>query len=77
MTTIISLQPLEAAYNRDSWDWLQREAPQIADALAVVVNNGATAEDVRRFTMRHTGRAAIAARVEQAAAHLLAEGRKP
>ena len=77
MTTIVSLKPLEAAYNRDSWEWLQREAPEIADALAVVVNNGASPDDVRRFTMRHTGRAAIAARVEQAAAHLLAEERKP
>ena len=77
MSITVSLKPLEAAYNRDSWEWLQREAPTIADALAAVVNNGATADDVRRFTMRHTGRAAIAARVEQAAAHLLAEGRKP
>ena len=77
MTTVISLAPLEAAYNRDSWEWLQREAPTIADALAQVVKSGASPDDVRRFTMRHTGRAAIAARVEQAAAHLLAEGRKP
>ena len=73
MTTVISLAPLEAAYNRDSWEWLQREAPTIADALAQVVKSGASPDDVRRFTMRHTGRAAIAARVEQAAAHLRQE----
>lgn len=73
MTPVISLAPLEAAYNRDSWEWLQREAPTIADALAQVVKSGASPDDVRRFTMRHTGRAAIAARVEQAAAHLRQE----
>ena len=73
MSITVSLKPLEAAYNRDSWEWLQREAPMIADALAQVVKSGASPDDVRRFTMRHTGRAAIAARVEQAAAHLRQE----
>ena len=73
MSIPVSLKPLEAAYNRDSWEWLQREAPMIADALAQVVKSGASPDDVRRFTMRHTGRAAIAARVEQAAAHLRQE----
>ncbi len=73
MSIPVSLKPLEAAYNRDSWEWLQREAPTIADALAQVVKSGASPDDVRRFTMRHTGRAAIAARVEQAAAHLRQE----
>lgn len=70
MTTIISLAPLEAAYNRESWQWLQDEAPEIADALAAVVKSGASPDEVRRFTIRHTGRIQLAARVEQAAAHL-------
>lgn len=77
MTTIINLTPLQAAYNSQSWEWLQTEAPTIADALAAVVKAGATPDDVRRFTMRYTGRAGMAARVEQAAAHLQAEARKP
>ena len=77
MTTIVSLKPLEAAYNRQSWQWLESEHPDIADALIAVVKSGATPDDVRRFTMRYTGRAPLAARVEQAAAHLLAEERKP
>ena len=70
MTTIINLAPLDAAFNRQSWEWLQGEAPEIADALQVVVRGGATPDEVRRHTMRYTGRAPLAARIEQAAAHL-------
>ena len=33
----------------------------------------ATAADLRRFTLRHTGRVQLAQRIEQAAAHLLAQ----
>ncbi len=70
MTTTINMEPLSAAFNRQSWEWLQDKAPDIAAALAQVVKAGAGPEDVRRFTMRYTGRVAMAARVEQAAAHL-------
>ena len=71
MTTTINMEPLSAAFNRQSWEWLQDEAPDIAAALVQVVKaRGASPEDVRRFTMRYTGRAAMAARVEQAAAYL-------
>jgi hypothetical protein len=73
MTITINLSPLEAAYNRESWEYLLRESPLIADALAQVVKSGASPDAVRKFTMRHTGRAAIAARVEQAAAYLRQE----
>ena len=70
MTTTINMEPLSAAFNRQSWEWLQDEAPDIAAALVQVMARGAAPEDVRRFTMRYTGRVAMAARVEQAAAHL-------
>ena len=70
MTTTINMEPLSAAFNRQSWEWLQDEAPDIAAALVQVMARGASPEDVRRFTMHYTGRAAMAARVEQAAAHL-------
>lgn len=73
MTTLINLAPLAAAYNRQSWEWLQAEDPATADVLAAVIRAGATPDEVRRFTMRYTGRAALAARIEQAAAHLTAQ----
>ncbi len=70
MTTTINMEPLSAAFNRQSWEWLQDEAPDIAAALVQVMARGASPEDVRRFTVRYTGREKMAARVEQAAAHL-------
>ena len=73
MRTAINMEPLPASFNRQSWEWLQDEAPDIAAALAQVVKAGAGPEYVRRFTMRYTGRVAMAARVEQAAAHLRRE----
>ena len=73
MTTIRAFPALAAALNAASYEWLQTELPDIADALRAEVTHGATAADVRRFTERHTGRPALAARVEQAAAHLIAQ----
>ncbi len=67
------LPKLRAALNYQSWQYLQAELPDVADALAAEVNGGATADELRRFTMRYTGRAPLAARVEQAAAHLAAQ----
>lgn len=45
----------------------------LARALQAEVNRGATADDIRRFVMRYTGRPALAARMEQAAAWLSKE----
>ena len=67
------LPKLRAALAAQSWQWLVDELPDVADALQDEIRAGATADDVRRFTMRYTGRAALAARVEQAAAHLAAQ----
>ena len=67
------LPALKAALNAQSWQWLNEELPAVADALAAEVKSGATADELRRFTMRYTGRAPLAARVEQAAAHLAAQ----
>ena len=73
MTTARTLPALAAALNRQSYEYLQTELPDIADALAVEVGHGATPSELRRFTERHTGRGALAARVEQAAAHLVSQ----
>lgn len=72
MTMLRELPRLTAALNRQSWEYLQLELPDVAEALREEVAAGATADELRRFTMRHTGRVALAARVEQAAAHLTA-----
>lgn len=61
---------LLAALNEESYQYLAAEWPALADALAVEVGRGATAADLRRFTVRYTGRVQLAQRIEQAAAHL-------
>lgn len=72
MTMTRSMPRLAAALNQQSYEYLQDEWPAVAEALAAEVQAGATADELRRFTMRHTGRAPLAARIEQAAAHLAA-----
>lgn len=76
MTTFRKLTKLGAAYNRQSWEWLLSEAEDIARALKEEIDAGATVDDIRQFTMSYIGREKMAARVEQAAAHLLTEARQ-
>lgn len=64
------LNTLATALNAESWHWLQENNVAMARALQSEVERGATADEIRRFVMRHTGRAALAARMEQAAAYL-------
>lgn len=64
---------LSQALNAESWEWLQDNNIILARALHAEVNRGATADDIRRFVTRYTGRAGIAARMEQAAAYLASQ----
>ena len=64
---------LSQALNAESWEWLQDTNIILARALHAEVNRGATADDIRRFITRYTGRPGIAARMEQAAAYLAAQ----
>lgn len=64
---------LSQAFNEESWEWLQDANIKLARALYAEVNRGATADDIRRFITRYTGRPGIAARMEQAAAYLLSQ----
>jgi hypothetical protein len=73
MTTTYDFNYLTTALNAESWDWLQDANIGLARALHAEVNRGATADDVRRFVSRYTGRPALAARMEQAAAYLAAQ----
>jgi len=74
MTVYRELPHLAAAFNAESWQWLQDNAPLLADALAAEVRQNATPEQVRAFAVRATGRQEIARRLEQAAAHLAGQG---
>jgi len=61
------LAVIGAALNQMSWQWLNDNCPNLAEALAVAVERGATAVEIRRFVMHRTERRELALRCEQAA----------
>lgn len=65
---------LSTALDEESWDWLNENAPAIANAVQTAITRKATPTDVRRFVVSRTGRAELAARCEQAARHLVSRG---
>jgi hypothetical protein len=67
---LVEMVELERAVNEESWEWLWDTYPALAAALQVEVRRGRTAEEVRRWALRYTGRPALALRLEQAAGHL-------
>lgn len=71
-----SFSDLAQALNYESWLWLEENNIVLARVLQSEVARGATADDIRRFVLRHTGRAALAARMEQAAAYLQAQTKR-
>lgn len=62
---------LAQALNRQSYEWLFEELPDLAHALELTIKHGVTADEVRHFVMRHTQRPALAMRLQQAAEYLL------
>ena len=65
---------LGAALNELSWQWLNDNCPNLAEALTIAVERGATPVEVRRFVMHRTERRELALRCEQAARHLSEQG---
>lgn len=72
MTTYRNLPALRGALDAESWEYLQDNWPTLAAALRDEIKAGASPGDIRRFVMTYSGRPALAARMEQAAAHLAA-----
>jgi len=65
------LTGIAEALNQMSWQWLNDNCPNLAEALAVAVDRDVTPEDVRRFVMHTTERRELALRCEQAARWLV------
>jgi hypothetical protein len=63
-----SLEQLGESLDLESYEWL------IAAGLEAAIRQGATPEQVRRFTVRRTGRQELALRLEQAARYLVKLG---
>lgn len=66
---------LRAAFDRESYEYLAENAPEIVVALAADLNNGMSTTDVRFLVQSYLGqeRKALALRCEQAARYLAAQ----
>jgi hypothetical protein len=67
-------EQLGESLDLESYEWLIGAEPLIAAGLEAAIRQGATPEQVRRFTVRRTGRQELALRLEQAARYLVKLG---
>lgn len=61
------------ALDEDSYQWLNDNRPDLAEAIEAAVGNGVTPIQVRRYVMARTERRELALRCEQAANFLAAQ----
>jgi hypothetical protein len=74
MARVKPMSVLADALDQVSLQWLNDNMPDLAEALEIEVENGATADQVRRFVMAHTQRYELALRMEQATRALGLDG---
>lgn len=67
------MEVLGHALDAESWDWLETNHPNLADAIQAEVNRGADPATVYRFVIARTDRRELALRLEQAARWLLSQ----
>lgn len=61
---------LQKALDRESYEWLAANVPDVLTALETEMKNGRTPRETRLFVLREYGREELAARIEQAARHI-------
>ena len=69
-----NLSIIGSALDAISWEWLNDNYPQLAEAIETEVARGAAPDVIRRYVVQRTQRLELAMRCEQAAAHLAATG---
>lgn len=67
-----TLSRLGAELDKESYEWLAGNHPDILEAVEAEVSAGAKAVDLRLFVIKQTGRPEIAQRIEAAARHIVA-----
>lgn len=67
-----NLSIIGSALDAISWEWLNDNHPQLAEAIETEVARGATPDVIRRYVVQRTQRIELALRCEQAALHLVA-----
>jgi len=69
---VVHLSIIGSALDAISWEWLNDNHPQLAEAIEIEVARGASPESIRRYVVQRTQRLELALRCEQAALHLVA-----
>ena len=65
------LMAIGSALDFISWEWLNDNHPELAEALELEVARGASPAAIRRYVMSRTQRLELALRCEQAANYLM------
>jgi len=66
-----NLSAIGSALDAISWEWLNDNHPELAMAIELEVDRGATPYAIRRYVVQRTQRIELALRCEQAASHLV------
>lgn len=61
---------LTEALDRESFEWLESQAPDILAGIEAAVGRGANPAEVKRHVLAQTSRLELAKRCEQAARHI-------
>jgi len=69
-TRPVKMPTLQAALDKESYEWLATNAPDILDALEVEVASGKTPEQIYLFVIGQYGREELAQRLRQAARNM-------
>jgi len=70
-TKPVQMVNLQQALDAESYEWLTGTHPVILSAIEREVAGGKTAEQVKLFVLRQTGRIELALRCEQVVRHIL------
>lgn len=73
-TKIAKMPALQAALDRESYEWLAMNAPAILDALETEIAQGRSPEQVYLWVLGEYGRDELAQRLRQAARNMQSNG---
>jgi hypothetical protein len=65
------MNQLAVELDKESYDWLDANYPEICAAVEAEIKAKHSAEDIRRFVVRYTGRIEFAVRCQAAARYLI------
>ena len=66
----VKMPALQAALDKESFEWLEINYPNLLAALEAEIGNGAEPDQVYRYVLAYFGREEIARRLQQAARNM-------